>query len=356
MDILLADALACVAAFLASASFTPAARDLAFKLGLVDQPGPRKLHAAPMPVLGGLAVYLATVFAIAVFVSDDEWSQMAGIFLASTLALLVGMLDDRGMLHHQIKLQVAMPLAAVILIGTEMHSEIFHAIAALPVIGLPGAWIDYALSFVWFVGIIAAFSILDHMDGLCSGVAAIVAAFCFSFAAAGGQVLVGTLAAAILGASLGFLWWNAKPARIFLGDGGAMLLGLVSATIGIKLRFPEIDQSVAWMVPVLILVVPIFDTTLVTVSRLRRGLVPFSSPGKDHAAHRLVAVGLSDRQAVWVMYAVGVIGGGLAWVVALFPETAPVPVATLAVVGALASIVWLERTPFERQPPTPATE
>lgn len=349
MNILLTDLLACAAAFLAAATFTPAARDLAFKLGLVDEPGPRKLHAAPMPVLGGLAVYLATVFAIAVFVTDDEWSQMFGIFLASTLALVVGMLDDRGMLHHQIKLMAAMPLAAVILIGTEMHSEIFHFVEALPIVGVPGAWLDFALSFVWFVGIIAAFSILDHMDGLCSGVAAIVAGVSFSFAAAGGQLLVGTLAATTLGASLGFLWWNAKPARIFLGDGGAMLLGLVCATLGIKLRFPAIAPSVAWMIPVLILAVPIFDTTLVTVSRLRRGLVPFSSPGKDHTAHRLVSLGLSHRQAVLVMYAVGLTGGALAWLVSLFPDTAPVPVAAAAVVGTLASIVWLERAPFERQ-------
>ena len=356
MGILLTDVLACAAAFLASATFTPAARDLAFKLGLVDNPGPRKLHAAPMPVLGGLAVYLATMFAIAVFVTDDEWSQMFGIFLASTLALLVGMLDDRGMLHHQIKLMAAMPLAAIVLIGTDMHSEIFHAIEALPVVGIPGAWIDFALSFVWFVGIIAAFSILDHMDGLCSGVAAVVAAFCFSFAITGGQLLVGTLAAAILGASLGFLWWNAKPARIFLGDGGAMLLGLVSATLGIKLRFPEIEPGVAWMIPVLILAVPIFDTTLVTVSRLRRGLVPFSSPGKDHVAHRLVALGLSHRRAVWMIYGVGVLTGGLAWCVALFPETAPLPVGVVAVVGAVVSIAWLEGTPYERQPSPQAGE
>ena len=346
---LVADLLAFMAAFLASAIFTPAAGDLAFKIGLIDHPGPRKVHATPMPVLGGLAVYLATVFAIAVFVTDEEWSQMLGIFVASTLALVVGMLDDRGMLHHQIKLMVAMPFAAVILIATDMHSEIFHEVAALPGVGLPGPWLDYGLSFVWFVGIIAAFSILDHMDGLCAGVAAIAAAFCFSFAGVGGQLLVGTLAAAILGASLGFLRWNAKPARIFLGDGGAMLLGLVAATLGIKLRFPELSPSVSWMVPVLVLAVPIFDTTLVTVSRLRRGLAPFASPGKDHTAHRLVSLGLSHRQAVVLLYGVGALGGLLAWLVALFGSAAGRPVAGIAVVGAVVSIVWLERAPYERQ-------
>jgi UDP-GlcNAc:undecaprenyl-phosphate GlcNAc-1-phosphate transferase len=343
------DLAAFLAAFLASATLTPAARDLAFKVGLIDHPGPRKVHATPMPVLGGLAVYLATVFAIAAFVTDEGWSQMLGIFVASTLALVVGMLDDRGMLHHQIKLLVAMPFAAAVLIVTEMHSEIFLEIAALPGLGLSGAWLDYGLSFVWFVGIIAAFSILDHMDGLCAGVAAIAAAFSFSFATAEGQLLVATLAAAILGASLGFLWWNKKPARIFLGDGGAMLLGLVTATLGIKLRFPELSPSVSWMVPVLVLAVPIFDTTLVSVSRLRRGLVPFSSPGKDHTAHRLVSLGLSERQAVGVLYGLGLVGGLAAWLVALFGPPAGIPVAGGMAVGAVAAIVWLERAPYEQQ-------
>ena len=347
--ILVSDLLAFSAAFVASSTLTPAARDLAFKVGLLDHPGPRKVHGTPMPLLGGLAVYLATVFAIAVFVQDAEWSQMLGIFVASTVALVVGTLDDRGMLHHQVKLMMAMPFAAVILIATDMHSEVFHRITTVPVFGFPGVWLDFALSFVWFVGIIAAFSILDHMDGLCAGVAAVVAAFSMSFAAVGGQLLVGTLAAAILGASLGFLRFNAKPARIFLGDGGAMLLGLVSATLGIKLRLPDLAPTVSWMIPVLILAVPIFDTTLVTVSRIRRGLVPFASPGKDHTAHRLVALGLSHRQAVTAMYAIGIAGGLLAWMVILVGPAAGLPVcAGVGVVG-LSAIVWLERAPYERQ-------
>jgi UDP-GlcNAc:undecaprenyl-phosphate GlcNAc-1-phosphate transferase len=343
------DLAAFLTAFLFSATVTPVVRDLAFKVGMIDHPGPRKVHASPMPVLGGLAVYLATVFAIAAFVADEEWSQMLGIFVASSLALVVGMLDDRGILHHQIKLLVAMPFAAAVLIVTGMHSEMFLEFETLSGLGLSGAWFDYGLSFVWFVGIIAAFSILDHMDGLCAGVAAIAAAFSFSFATVSGQLLVATLAAAILGASLGFLWWNKKPARIFLGDGGAMLLGLVIATLGIKLRFPELSPTVSWMVPVMVLAVPIFDTTLVTVSRLRRGLVPFSSPGKDHTAHRLVSLGLSERQAVVVIYGLGLVGGLSAWLVALFGPPVGIPVAGCMAVGVIAAIAWLERVPYEKQ-------
>ena len=346
------DWLAFAAALVASTSFTPAARNLAFSIGLIDQPGPRKVHAAPMPLLGGLAVYIAMIFAIAVFVGDEAWSQMLGIFVAATVALVIGTLDDHGFLHHQVKLMLAMPFAAIILLVTGMHSEIFHPIASLPVIGVPGAWLDYALSFVWIVGITAAFSILDHMDGLCAGVAAVACAFFFYFASHEGQVLVSALAAAMLGSTLGFLRWNFNPARIFLGDGGAMLIGLMMATLGIKIRFLELPQATSWLVPVLVLLVPIADTTLVTISRLRRGLVPFSTPGKDHAAHRLVSHGFSHRQAVVAMYGVGLCGGLLAVWVSRASVAAGLWTGGLVAVAALAAIALLERAPYERQQKT----
>lgn len=343
------DWLAFAAALVASASFTPAARNLAFSIGLIDQPGPRKVHAAPMPLLGGLAVYIAMVFAIAVFVADEAWSQMLGIFVAATVALVIGTLDDRGFLHHQVKLMTAMPFAALVLIATGMHSEIFHPIDRLPLVGIPGPWLDYALSFVWIVGITAAFSILDHMDGLCAGAAAVACAFFFYFASHEGQILISALAATMLGSTLGFLRWNFSPARIFLGDGGAMFVGLMMATLGIKLRFSELPQLTSWLVPVLALIVPIFDTTLVTLSRLRRGLVPFSSPGTDHAAHRLVNLGFSHRGAVLTMYAAGVAGGALAVFVSRVGVAAGLWTGGVVALVALAAIVLLERTPFERQ-------
>jgi len=346
---MMADILSFAAALVAALTFTPGARHLAFSVGLVDLPGPRKVHAAPMPLLGGLAVYVATLFSISVFVADEAWSQMLGIFVAATVALVVGVLDDRGFLHHQIKLMVAMPLAATILIGTGIHSEIFHAIERVPIVALPGPWLDYALSFVWIVGIMASFSILDHMDGLCAGVAAVASAFFFYFAWTSGQVLISSLAAAMLGATLGFLWWNFNPARIFLGDGGAMFIGLMMATLAIKVRFPEQPQATSWMVPVLTLGAAILDTTLVTLSRSRRGLVPFSSPGKDHIAHRLVSLGLTHRVAVLAVYGVAAVSGLVALGVTRVAVPAGLTLGMAAVGLALLAIVWLERTPYERQ-------
>src|SRR4029077_991449 len=130
-----------------------------------------------------------------------------------TLVALVGFLDDRGWLHHQVKLFVAMPLAAGILLASGVHANVF----GIYIGGSTGYWLDAALTVVWVVGITASLSILDHMDGLCAGVAAMAAVFFAMLAYLNGQTVVTTLAAATLGAAAGFLRWNFKPAKIFMG-------------------------------------------------------------------------------------------------------------------------------------------
>ena len=163
------------------------------------------------------------------------------------------------------------------------------------------------------VGITNALNLLDNMDGLSSGVAAVAAAFFFLLAITNGQFLVASLSAALLGAALGFLRYNliltgaSSKATIFIGDTGALFLGFVLAALGIKLRFENTDL-VTWMIPVLVLGLPVFDTTLVTLSRLRRGVAPYTG-GKDHFSHRLVALGLTRREAVLVLYLIAVAFG-----------------------------------------------
>jgi UDP-GlcNAc:undecaprenyl-phosphate GlcNAc-1-phosphate transferase len=170
-----------------------------------------------------------------------------------------------------------------------------------------------------------------------------------------GQTWVATLAAAILGAATGFLHWNFTPAKIFMGDGGAMFLGFLMATLGLKLRVGNGSALAGWLAPLLILGVTIFDTTLVTISRSRRGLLPFASPGKDHAAHRLANLGLGQRGAVVGLYMLGAISGGAAiWVSYLPPRQATlIAIVTAAVV--LAGVGLLERAPYERQNCRPST-
>ncbi len=299
-----------------SFGLTPLLRRLALRLGMVDRPNARKLHRSPMPLLGGLAIYLGTLVGIMFSLDGQPRGQIFGILASGTLLLATGILDSDF-------LRVSRPA---------------------------GALLDVAITLLWVVGVTAAFSILDHMDGLVSGVAAIASFFFALLAIMNGQVLVASLGAAVLGASLGFLRWNFKPAKIFMGDGGAMFLGFMIATLGIKLRLTETPQSIAWMVPALVLAVPIFDTTLVTISRSRRGLLPFASPGKDHTAHRLANLGLGQRGAVLVIYGVGLFFGVLAVVVSRLSFDRPAVLGVALALVALACVALFESLPYERQP------
>jgi len=337
-------------ALFASLFLTVPVRALALRVGMVDLPGPRKVHLQPIPLLGGLAMYAGVVLGVLFLFNGPARAQIEGILAGATLIAAVGILDDRGLLHHQVKLFAGMPLAAGILLLSGVRAQVFSTILQ----GRTGDLLDIVLTVVWVVGITASFSILDHMDGLCAGVAAMASAFFALLAYLNGQTLVTVLAAAVLGAASGFLRWNFKPAKIFMGDGGAMFLGFLMATLGLKLRLAESNVLSAWVVPVLVLGATIFDTTLVTISRSRRGLLPFATPGKDHAAHRLANLGLGQRGAVLAMYILGAASGSLALLVSFLPLAISLGLVALAVVAALGGIAFLERAPYERQTASPA--
>src|ERR1700731_444426 len=147
---------------IASMALTVPVRQLALRVGMVDHPGPRKVHVQPMPLLGGLAIYLGVLIALLASMDGPALTQVLGIYAGATLVAVVGILDDRGLLHHQIKLFGAMPCAAVILLGTGIRAQIFSVVWP----GFIGLCADTILTLVWVVGITAAFSILDHMDDL----------------------------------------------------------------------------------------------------------------------------------------------------------------------------------------------
>lgn len=328
-----------------SFALTVPVRRLALQIGMVDHPNSRKLHQSPMPLLGGLAIYCGTVVAILFSLRGQQLTQIFGILAGSTLLLLTGVLDDRGLLHHQVKLFLAMPIAAATLLAVGVRFSV--ASELLP--GTLGTALDVALTLFWMVGITAAFSILDHMDGLVSGVAAIASFFFALLAALDGQHLLATIGAAICGACIGFLRWNFKPAKIFMGDGGAMFLGFMVGALAVKLRPTHAPQTVAWMIPLLVLAVPIFDTTLVIVSRSRRGLLPFASPGKDHTAHRLANLPLGQRGAVILIYGVGMFFGLLAVALNRVAMTQHWELVFGLALSALTAILILEKLPYERQ-------
>jgi len=318
----------------------PLAARLARQWNAIDWPGPRKFHAKPIPRLGGLAIFGAVILTLSPFLEGPVVREGLAILGAGSLIAIVGFLDDMGRLHSQVKLFFAMPLAALILMAAGIRAEV-----------TPWPWLNVGITLLWVVGIICAFNLLDNMDGLTAGVSAVAAVFFTVFAVLWSQSLVGLLGAAALGVSVGFLVYNFHPARIFMGDGGAMFLGFLMATLGLKLRPIGIPSGVSWMVPVLVLGVPIFDTTLVTVSRTRRGLIPFMSPGKDHLSHRLYRLGLDPRQVAWIHYGLsGVLGLTALGLVALrVPAWGWGLVAVGLAAAGIIAIPALERVPFEPQ-------
>jgi len=310
---------------------TPVIRRLARRLGMVDRPDARRVHLSPVPLLGGIAIYIGFIVALLLFGEGWVVSQAISILVGATIVSFLGIWDDRWGVRPVMKL-LGQAIAASIVI-----------LSGVQVSFLPNQALNLFITFLWILGITNALNLLDNMDGLSGGVGAVAAAFFLLLAALNGQYLVASLAAALLGVCIGFLVYNFNPASIFMGDAGSMFLGFVLAAVGVKLRFPNHPNVITWMIPVVVLGLPIFDTTLIVVSRLRRGINPLTNPGKDHVSHRLVSLGLSQRRAVILLYgvccALGLVG-------LLIMHASLLPAYALGIVVflvGLASLIALER-------------
>ena len=312
-----------LSALLLAIGGTPLAKRLALSLGIIDQPSARKVHKSPTPLLGGVAIYMAAIITLVVY--DFLYiRELVGILVGASLVSFMGIWDDRRPIRPVVKLlgQVA---AAGILVASGVQVRF-----------LPYTALNVAVTILWIVGVTNAMNLLDNMDGLSGGIGAVASAFFFLLSTMSGQYLVGSLSAATLGACIGFLFYNINPASIFMGDSGSLFLGFMLAAVGIKLRFPANVGFVTWMIPVIVLWLPIFDTTLVVISRLRGGKNPLTTPGKDHVSHRLVAMGLTQREAVLVLYLIcGALG-----VIAMFLTQASVFEGYAIGVAVLISSIW----------------
>jgi UDP-GlcNAc:undecaprenyl-phosphate GlcNAc-1-phosphate transferase len=294
------------AALGATLLLTPLALRFARRLGILDRPGGHKMHESPVPYLGGAAMvvaFAATVMLGALIVPPESAAAELAIILGIAVALsLVGLLDDLWGLGPWVRLAFEVG-AGIALWAGGIRTQLFT-----------DATLDFAVTVAWVVGVTNAFNLLDNMDGLSAGVAAIASGSFFLLAAFNDQFLVATLAIALGGCAVGFLQSNFHPARIYMGDAGSLFLGFMLAVIGIKLRFPGPTQ-VTFFVPILVLGVAIFDTVLVTVARLLHGRNPMSG-GRDHTSHRLVFVGIPVPVAVTLIYAGAISLGWLALVMA----------------------------------------
>jgi len=277
---------------------TPLVRLLAFRVGLVAHPKADRWHRAPVPMLGGVAIAVATLGALAVSPvrALPIWLVVGG----ATFAALIGLIDDFRTLKPQTKLLAQIAIAGVFVVLD----------LRLRLTGVE--FIDMLLTVGWVVGITNAFNLLDNMDGLAAGIAAIAMFFRTMFFLTDGYTEGAIASATVCAVATAFLAFNFNPARIFMGDTGSLFLGTLVAGLSLVGLFPYsrgILSVLLW--PVLVLLVPIFDTTLVSVARTLAGR-PISQGGRDHSSHRLVALGLSERQAVLVLYFVAIVAGAVA--------------------------------------------
>jgi UDP-GlcNAc:undecaprenyl-phosphate GlcNAc-1-phosphate transferase len=316
---------------------TPLLRKLAANIDFVDNPERRKLHATPMPMLGGLAIYFGLVSAT-VMTNTRMHTEMMGIISGATVVTLFGLWDDRYGMRPLVKLG-GQALATLILITAGIQVTLFQAPA-----------LNVALTFLWVLGISNALNLLDNMDGLAAGITAVISGFFLVLAVVEGLGVVSTLAAAMLGACVGFLYYNFNPATLFMGDAGSLLVGYILAVLGIKLTFAGRPQDVTWMIPIILLGLPIFDTTLVILSRLRHGR-PVYQGGKDHTSHRLVSVfGMTPARAVMSLYLVSSVLGLLALMLRdSTPGQARLILVVLSVLF-VAALFWMEYK-FSYTPP-----
>lgn len=279
-----------------------AADRLALRLGLVDDPrrASHKVHLHLTPLVGGIVLLLTLTIVLAVSGNLLEQPVLA-IFIPAVIIFLFGLWDDYKILPPSVKI-LGQLVATLVLVALGVQVQLFQQ-----------NWLNLGLTVFWVVGITNAYNFVDSMDGLAIGLASLAAAFFMLITIESQQALLTLFSTILLGAGLGVFYHNAPPARIFLGDSGAQLLGFVLAALAIVYNPLGYTRPGSWFIPILLMGVPIFDTSLVVLSRLRRGK-PVYQAGRDHTYHRLVKLGMSSHRAVLTMHTAALLLGALAFI------------------------------------------
>ena len=311
---------------------TPVMRRIAIATDVVDRPNSiHKSHKKPVPYLGGVAIIIGVIVVsyssslISNFTSDTFW--LATSVLGPALALgIIGLWDDLknlSPLPRFIAQSVAGVFTASILIitdnvGNPTGSDIF----------------DSLITVVWVVGICNSINFFDNLDGGAAGTVAISSISLAYLALTGDQYLIAALSTVTAGATLGFLVWNKSPAKIFMGDAGALFLGVLLATLTVRFEPDTQSQISSYLIPVFLIAIPILDTTVAVLSRVRRNLSPFQG-GQDHLSHRLIRAGISRKGAAFSLWSLSAFYASVAIIIS---QVDGVIENYLAVV---AAIVWI---------------
>ena len=311
---------------------TPLVRKIATALDVVDRPSEsHKTHKEPIPYLGGVGIIIGVVLitygAIAINGRASAFALANTLLIPAILLGLIGLVDDVKKLAPWPRF-IAQNAVALVIAGI---------LIATNTLGSPSGnvFLDLLITILWIVGVTNSINFFDNVDGGASGTIAISSIFLFFLAFQGGQFFISALAAVLGGATIGFLLWNRPPARIYMGDAGALFLGVLLATLTVRFEPTAQTQIGSFLIPVLLLAIPILDTTVAVLSRIRRHLSPFQG-GQDHLSHRLIRSGLTRKTSAIILWSLSglfagvsvllpnvsqcatnylLIGAGLTWIV-----------------------------------------
>ena len=320
-----------------SSLLVPLLRKIAFRYHVLDIPNQtHKTHYESIPYLGGLSIVIPLTLLVfigpLIFIENSDYLLRTTLFLLPAVLLaLVGLFDDikNSSALSRFLLQSLIAVCATIYLNqfgfnvSILSYEISNSI----------------LSIFWIVGIINAFNFFDNLDGGASGISCVASFTLFLLGLLGGQYLISSISLALAGASLGFLWWNRNPARIYLGDSGALFVGFILA-ISLLQYEPIVKSQVASaLVPVFILALPIIDTSVAVVSRIRRGISIFQG-GRDHLSHRLISLGFSRKRAAYFLWSLSVLFSALTLLISFLSQEAALVISLLGLLFMGILAIW----------------
>jgi UDP-GlcNAc:undecaprenyl-phosphate GlcNAc-1-phosphate transferase len=323
-----------------SSLLVPLLRKIAFRYSVLDRPNQsHKTHQESIPYLGGLAIVipvsLLVIIGPLIFVEDSDYSLRTSLFLLPAVLLaLVGLYDDIKNLSASSRFFVQSLIAVS---ATLYLSNLGYSVSILSnEIG------NLLLSTFWLVGITNAFNFFDNLDGGATGITIVASLTLFLLGFLGGQYLISSISLALAGSALGFLWWNRNPARIYLGDSGALFIGFILAISLLQFE-PNVESRVASaLIPVFILALPIIDTSVAVVSRILRGVSVFQG-GRDHLSHRLISLGFNRRKTAYSLWSLSALLSSLTFLISNVSKDAASGISLLGLLFMGFLVIWFLR-------------
>jgi len=330
--------LALFVALVISCAVTPIVKQFATKIGAIDVPGEaRRTHDHPIPRMGGLAIFLGFILSVVLFVKID--TQIRGILLGSVVIVVTGAIDDIISLKAWVKFIVQVAAAGIAVLHG-LRIEVFTNPVQVGAGYFNLGAFSVPVTILWLVAITNSVNLIDGLDGLACGISAISGVMMLIISLLVAQSNVAALLAALAGACIGFMPYNMNPAKIFMGDTGALLLGYVLATVSVVGMF-KTYALISFLIPFLVLAVPFFDTAFAFIRRILKGQNPMKAD-RGHFHHRLIDMGLNQKQAVAILYCVSAILGLTAVIIASSGRL-KVLIFVIAVLAAVAIAVFAQK-------------